>query len=316
MYDGGVGRLALLVVMVGCYSPSVAPGGLCGTDGACPAGLMCFDGRCLPEPPDSGPTPVDGAVDARRIDAPISDAPIDAPPALGAWGTPVAVMGVDQSGSESDPTFTPNRLTIVFARNSDLFMGVRASTNDAFTVTALTILNSSAEERGPEISPDGMTLYFASDRHLVDDHEVFVSTWSGVAWSAPVLEPTLSIAGGVGDFAFTPNMLAVLIERNDVFYRSTRATTTSAWSTPAPVTTPFGALSNPAGTSLDADADLYFHAGSNRDLYVARWNGTAYGAPSPITELNSSLREAAPSVSADERYMMFERNGEIVETSR
>lgn len=58
-YIGLVGTWAL----VGCYQPQPSEGAPCSDDGTCPAGLSCFGGRCLAEPP-----PVDARSDT--IDAP------------------------------------------------------------------------------------------------------------------------------------------------------------------------------------------------------------------------------------------------------
>jgi hypothetical protein len=58
-------RLFVLVVFVGCYSPTIHPGAPCGPGGACPGNLVCAaDQTC--EPAGAG-------------DAAIADAPIDVP---------------------------------------------------------------------------------------------------------------------------------------------------------------------------------------------------------------------------------------------
>ncbi len=49
--------------------------------------------------------------------------------------------------------------------NSDLFVGWRRSTNEAFSITQrLDDLDTAADERDPWLTPDGTTLYFTSDR--------------------------------------------------------------------------------------------------------------------------------------------------------
>jgi hypothetical protein len=63
-----------LVVLAGCFAPSPTTGAPCSEGGFCPAGQMCYSGRCYAEPPVDD-APPDDSVDA--VDAPI-DAAIDA----------------------------------------------------------------------------------------------------------------------------------------------------------------------------------------------------------------------------------------------
>ena len=69
--------------------------------------------------------------------------------------------------------------------------------------------------------------------------------------------------------------------------------------------------------SINSAGDVYFHANNPRDLFVVRRTGSTYAAPVPVTELNTQNgREAAPFISADDRHLMFERGGELVESTR
>jgi len=56
-----------LLALVGCYAPSVVPGAPCSEDGFCPAGQMCYSGRCYASPPIDD-APIDGDLDA-AVDA-------------------------------------------------------------------------------------------------------------------------------------------------------------------------------------------------------------------------------------------------------
>src|SRR5262245_5271290 len=107
----------LLLVCVGaCFRPAAAPGQPCSADGTCPRGQKCIATTCQPQgtEPDAAP--------------PIDDAQVDAPPRL--WAAPTLVPGVNSSSSEDDPSFTADRLTIVFisSRNGtdqEIFIGTR-----------------------------------------------------------------------------------------------------------------------------------------------------------------------------------------------
>lgn len=311
-----MGRFAILALLVGCYSPSVVPGAPCSSEGTCPSGLMCIADRCL-----LGPEGTDGTVDSPAdagsdgsIDA-VPDAMVDAAPPNATWSTPIAVMNVNTSSTESDPSFTANRLMVALTRGTEIYIGVRASVTDPFTVTIATALNSLAEEASPELNADGTAIYFTSERLVAADSDVYRATLDNGAWSTPVRVDPLSTTGGdEGDIDLSPDGLTMIVERDNVFYRSVRATTTDAWPVPVLIPGAFGV--NPAAPSLTAAGDLYFHADSTRNLYVARKQGTAFGTPTPVTEFNTTGRDAAPCVSADERHIMFERNGEIYEAFR
>jgi Tol biopolymer transport system component len=72
-----------------------------------------------------------------------------------------------------------------------------------------------------------------------------------------------------------------------------------------------------AAPSLTNDAaTVYLHGGQPRDLYVAYKQGASFTTPVKITELNTGGRDAAPSISADGKRLLFERDGELYESSR
>jgi WD40 repeat protein len=299
------GPVLLLVCAGGCFSPSAAPGSPCSADGTCPRGLECVANTCQPPgtEPDAAP--------------PLDDAPVDAPPRL--WSAPTPVPGVNSSSSEDDPSFTADRLTVVFISNrngtdDEIFIGTRPDPDGDFTVALIEPLSAPGDEASPEISPDGTTLYFISDRGGGDD--VFVSTRPpGGAFSTPTLVAELSSTSSEGDIAISPDGLTAIVLRGSTLVRSTRPTTSDAWSTPIAITgVAFG--TSPAAPSLDAAGDLYFHAGTQRDLFVARAQGASYAAPVPITELNGTGRDSGPYVSPDETFIMFAKSGQIVQSTR
>lgn len=299
------GALVLLVCVGACFRPAAAPGAPCSPDGSCPSDLVCIARTCQPPGTESDAPP------------PAEDAPPDAPPRL--WSPPMPVPGVNSSSTEDDPSFTADRLTIVFISNrngtdDEILIGTRPDPNGDFTVTPIETLASPSDEASPEISPDGTTLYFISDRDGSDD--IFISTRPpGGVFGTPTLVAELSTSSSEGDIALSPDGLTAVIVRSGMFMRSSRPTTTDAWDTPIAITgVAFG--TSPAAPSIDAAGDLYFHAGSNRDLFVARAQGASYAAPVPISELQSSSRESAPCVSPDETFMMFARGGQIVQSTR
>lgn len=153
---GGMRALLGLVLATGCYQPSAPTGAPCSGEGPCPSGQVCAAGRC--ELATSGPQ-VDAATGADGGTG-------------GAWAAPTLVPGLGSPSDDDDPSSTDNRLTIVFvsARNGnrDLFIGTRATTSASFVVAPLDALNSAADEGSPEISADGLLIYFTSDRAAAD----------------------------------------------------------------------------------------------------------------------------------------------------
>jgi hypothetical protein len=234
---------------------------------------------------------------------------------------PRPVAGVSSPSSiDDDPTVTADRLTIVFTsdRNGnedDLFLGTRPDPDGSFTVIALDAVSSPGDESSPELSADGTALLFVSDR--TGDSDIYVSTRPpGGMFSVPARVDSLSLTGSSEtDVALSPDGLTAIIRRDGTFMRTRRSDTADAFDPPIAIAgVAFG--TNPSAPSLDAAGDLYYHAGTQRDLFVARALGASFADPTRITELATSSRESAPCVSADETYLMFARGGQIMESTR
>ncbi len=312
-----MGRALLVMTsLAGCYSPSVQVGAACSASGACPTGQHCYSGTCWAQPP--------GGDDDAAIDVPVdvadvgNDAAVDAP--ADAFVSPVwlgvtAIPGVNSNGSESDPSLSPDQLTIVFQRNSDLYIGTRATKAAAFTVAPLAVLNTGSTEASPELTGNGTAIYFTSDRLVAGSADVYRSVLSGGVWQSPMLEVNLSdLTANDGDVAISPDGLTAFVARGATLFKATRATTASAWGTPATTGTAWGPSA--AAPAINAAGDVYLHARNPRDLYVSRMSGASYPAPTAIGELDGATRDAAPYVSADDLYIWFERDGDLFEAHR
>lgn len=88
------------------------------------------------------------------------------------WQPGINISELNVLGHLGDPSLTEDELTIVFYGNNlsggqggvDLWMATRPDKNSPFgNITNLAGVNSSAGEGDPFISPDGLSLYFASD---------------------------------------------------------------------------------------------------------------------------------------------------------
>jgi Tol biopolymer transport system component len=85
------------------------------------------------------------------------------------FAAPASLAYVDPDGVAGWPTLTADELDLVFssdrAGDRDLWIARRASRTATFAApVALTELNAPGEDWDPELSADGATIYFASDR--------------------------------------------------------------------------------------------------------------------------------------------------------
>ncbi|MFT3694734.1 MAG: hypothetical protein QM831_16415 [Kofleriaceae bacterium] len=132
------------------------------------------------------------------IDGPDGSGSIDAPPALGPWGTPATVTGAaSTANNEDDPTLSSDGLELYYAiqpvagGNKDLYVMKRNAVADPFGApTALTGFNTMGTDEGPRLAYDDLTIYFGRDG------DIFKSTRAnkGGTWGAPSVVAGVSTA--------------------------------------------------------------------------------------------------------------------------
>ena len=138
------------------------------------------------------------AIDAPRMDADI----------LGQTFSNITVLPVvnDPTYNEDDPCLTGDLLEIFFdsdrpasgAAMGDVWTAKRASATDPFgPPTLVTELASLSDDTTPEVSLDGLTMYFSSDRAAAGDRDIYVTTRPDRAspWSTPQRVAELSKSG-------------------------------------------------------------------------------------------------------------------------
>ena len=275
----------------------------------------------------------DAADASVAIDTAIDDAPADAPPPTGPFGAAVAVASLNTAGAEDDASFTADQLEAFFDSGragglggGDIWTAKRAVATDPWgTATNVGVLNTSGDDATPEVSRDGLTLYYVTNG-AAGAKDVFISTRADrtAAWSPrmPVGTPISSGADESGP-TLTPDGLVLYFSRDtngeDMFV-SVRATTSAAWGTPMPLTAlntasfdgePF---INGTNTLLIWSSDR----GGNRDLWLARRADAtaAWGAAQPISELNTAADEGDPWLSPDEHVLYFSRGTDIYMATR
>jgi Tol biopolymer transport system component len=164
----------------------------------------------------------------------------------------------DPTTYAENPSLTPDALTIVFDSDrgsaaSHLYLATRASTAAQFsTPTALTTINSTTSDHSPNVSPDGKTLYFASNRTLVGGNpqgDLFVATLTPAGWLVNGTSPVDGLNGAQSNedepVVSTDGLTIYFASNRAGFFRvyvATRATTADAFGAAAEVTplTPAG----------------------------------------------------------------------------
>jgi hypothetical protein len=322
-------RAWLLCALVGCYQPVPPEGVPCTAARECPAPLQCDQGTCRAQPLDAA---TDGATDG-AIDAALADVAIDVPPgcdpvvALGPFSVPVKNAELSSPAQDGTPTLTADRLEIFFKSsrpgglgNHDIWRSKRTAIGLAWPApTAVTELNAASDDTSPEVSGDGLTIWFSSDRAGgLGGRDLWVATRPNrtSTWSVPVSVPELSSTANDEGLTVQPSQLVAYFHSDRApgpvaIYRATRTTVTSAWSMPVAVTgLPAANNENPWVTS--DECTMYF--GSDRaggqggfDLYLTRRptpDGT-FGVPTAITELNGTTVDADAWLTPDQRRIVF-----------
>jgi hypothetical protein len=310
-------RATVLVIALGaCYSPSYRDCEvLCTLSQACPSGLACNGVHCVSDlamacTGDGGPMLADAVT--------------------GSWNIPTTVFA--PGGTPIDnPTLRGDRLEIFLGNGSNILVARRTTaTGNWVTPSNVPELTSSMIEDTPEVSSDGLMLFFVRG-DTPGTTEIFEATRAlrDLAWNTPTIATALNSPSAETAPAISTDGLTIVFAstrngNSDLFFAN-RATTSSPWSPPMPL----NALNTPMiedSPFLSPDKrTIYFS--SNRagsfDLFTAtRPTATAeFGAPTPITELNTPSRdETDPWVSDDGRHMFFTRivsgTHEIVETTR
>jgi hypothetical protein len=252
-------------------------------------------------------------------------------PGPNGWFPATPVPGVNTASNETDPSFTADQLTIVLTSDrpggtggTDLYLGTRTTQTDAFTVRELAELDSTVNEQSPEISADGLTIYFTSNRGA--SSQLYKATRAAITdpFGAPAvatvhngvnngnanivqvgISPAATVAILVRVKGTTNQMLQYTIETNGVLDNDVDDTTLElGTSSTAP--------------SLDTGpAHAYLSAATPAQIYVSTSLSGTFSTPMAIDDFNSTgTRNAAPSISADDSFIMFERDGDILQASK
>ena len=198
--------------------------------------------------------------------------------AVGGWTPPVSMgSGINTGDTEMSPFRDGNRLYLSSRRSGG------AGGNDIWytdwdgtswgPVQNLTSLNTVYNERFPFVDHSGSQplMFLSYDNHpdnLGTGSDIYVSTWDGSGWSAPV-----NVGSPINESSYNETAATLSADGNTIFFTSDR---------PIPP--------NPLG---------------NENLWMATWNGSSWNSPTPITDLNTQFRERHASLLPDGSVMYF-----------
>jgi hypothetical protein len=191
------------------------------------------------------------------------------------------------------------------------------------------VVNSSAQDESPALSPNGLVLFFSSRRVAANQTDVYVTRRESKnsPWQAPVPVTALNTA-------FTEAVASLSEDGHYIFFGSNRpggqgaadiyfsyrddVCDDQAWGPVVGVAAGINTAAAEGGpffrTRLDSRGNLYFNRGPNpqtSDFYVAEIelpSGAMIRGPEPVTELNSALSENTLKARSDLKEVVFSRN--------
>lgn len=192
------------------------------------------------------------------------------------------------------------------------------------SILAVEVNDAAAIDAGPEISSNGLELYFHSNRAGEGGFDLWVSTRANKMdnWGAATnLTATVNSTFDDKSPTLSDNGLTLIFTSNrtdgpgnDDLYISTRTSLITAWSPPIPVVGLINTVFNESAPSLSSDGrSLFFHSDApggqgTTDLYVSVRPsiGDPWDMPDNLgATVNSGLFDVAPEISSDGLSLYF-----------
>lgn len=289
--------------------------------------LQCGGGDSASEGDDIAlPARADGATDggtttdAPRTDSTTTTLPDARPPTCDPskpFGTPVRIADFDPNAARSTPRLAPDELSIYFTTSgadagADLSMAVRPSTSAPFTGETVLPQSTPSNDNDPMVGADQLSLWFHSNRNGTAD--IFLATRSstGMPFGAAAPIPT------VDQPATNENHAYFRSEGSELWFISDRAgpagsfdiymskRTGTAFAAPTRIAELSSAAQDWQPQPSEDGLTILFASdrdgGAGKlDLWIARRASVSapFGAPTPLTELNSPNVDQAGWLSAD-----------------
>ena len=267
------------------------------------------DGGVTDSNSDAGDSTVDGGIDA-----------------LGTFGPPTVVTELDVGADDDDPTLTADGLELYFNSNrpggiggSDIWVTYRAGTSEPWDPPVVVAeVSASASDTNPVVSADGLTLWLSSRRGGLSSQDIWLSVRASRSdpWSTPVAVAELNTSEDESVGAVSPDGLTMYLHRGisnsygEIFVCN-RASESTPWSTPTPVTELNGGDIDVAPWVSPGGFHVFWNSDRNDagDLFRASRivPTSAFGGPVPISELNTANAEEDPWLTPDLRTIYFVR---------
>jgi Tol biopolymer transport system component len=260
----------------------------------------------------AGGSPGDGATN-----------PIDAGSST-PFGMPQIVTGLRSDTDDvQDPSLTFEQLELYFASPTggqlDIWVSRRTVASDPWGPSTLVAeLSSPQNDEDPEVSVDGLFMYFASDRGGAERIYMSQRRTRDTPWGMPALVSTL----GASTLDKAPGLdraqlnLAFASQRGTAsaahLFTATRPDASAAWLTASEITALSSAWEDSDPALFSSGSGLVFASrrltqGGTADLFQAARpdESSPFESLAPITELNTSFTEESPWVSQDGKHILF-----------
>jgi Tol biopolymer transport system component len=255
-------------------------------------------------------------------------APGDVTARCAQWSSFAAPVRIAELGSPTDdwgPHIAADDLTIyLFSTragsigNFDLFSATRATATAAFlTPVAMAVVNSTANERMPSVTADGLTLVFTSNRTGgmgMDDVWWATRATTSDAFGPPTVIPNVNSPGDELNASISNNGLRLYISSNrsgsqDIFVAD-RATASDPFGAPQPIAELDSASFERYVSVSDDELEAFLvtdRAGMGDDIFYATRPDLAspWSAPVRLDELDTPMDDVGPSLSRDGTTLYF-----------
>jgi hypothetical protein len=261
-------------------------------------------------------------------DASPGDGRADGDETLG-WTAPTQIAELADPDGADDPSLTADLLEIYFGSHrtgsmggieEDIWMAKRASPTLPFGApTNVADLNTINVETTPKVTPDGLKIFFASNRGG-GATDIWVSTRGSrsVAWGPPGKIAEISTINPDYGAAGTDTLLHLVYcsgasPAQEQLFVSNRANTLALWGSPVAI----AELDVASVSECDPHepnafaiyyATPYLTGDGTYDIYRAArpTEGDAYGSRTAVSAINlPAFNDRDPWVSADEQTMVF-----------
>jgi len=240
------------------------------------------------------------------------------------FGTPHIVTGLRSDTDDvQDPSLTFEQLELYFASPTggqlDIWVSRRTLATDPWGPSTLVAeLSSPQNDEDPEVSVDGLFMYFASDRGGAERIYMSQRRTRDTPWGTPALVSTLGAstldkAPGLDrsqlNLAFASQRATASVAH---LFTATRPDASAAWLSASAITALNSAWEDSDPALFSNASSLVFASrrltqGGTADLFqAARPDAISpFESLAPISELNTSFTEESPWMSQDGKHILF-----------